>query len=118
MWSFREVSSREVKVLPVFFEDIVSVSSENSGTDSLFDSEITNNFSHWMFSFGFLFLEFHGETSFRDIFVSGNNGVSTIMSLTLSHNDWGLDEFKIEGRLDPVSVHVRDSSDKELLSTW
>jgi hypothetical protein len=67
---------------------------------------------------GFLFLKFHGERRFHDVFVSSDNGVTTVFSLTLSHDSWGVLEGINEDFFDPSFVHIRDSSDDELGTTF
>jgi hypothetical protein len=113
-WS--EISEKEI--FPIFFIDVVTVLSENLSTVTLFNSIITDGFSHWMFTIGFLFLEFDRERGFEDIFVSSNNGITTIFSLTLSHNSWGVFEGIDKEFFSPSFVHIRDSSDDHLGTTF
>lgn len=71
-----------------------------------------------MVTIGFLFLKFDRERIFVDVFVSGNNSITTIFSLTLSHDSRGVFEGINEGFFNPSFVHIRDISDDHLGTTF
>lgn len=81
---------------------------------SLFHSEISNNFGHWMFTHRFLFLEFNFEAIGVNILLSGNDGITTFMGLTVRDDGWGGGESIFEVNSLPGFVHVIDGSNNQL----
>lgn len=82
-WSIVE-SFSEFGSSPVFFIDIGSSNRVEFSTGGIFNNEETDSFGHWMWSHRFLFLKFNIEIILTNSVMSGDYGVWTVFSLTLS----------------------------------
>jgi hypothetical protein len=82
-----------------------------------FNSEITDYFSIWVDTIlGFLFFKFNREVISGNIFGSGDDGVSTIISLTERENNWFSFEIMSEININPLFHNSVNSTDSQLSS--